>query len=86
MRGFRRVVDVFEVANDSNRTLVAGATGRTGASPCPKRAGTEIERRRSSAEAFRFAPEQAELLVPFRQGASGVSRYAIPARGTVTVP
>jgi hypothetical protein len=86
--GFRRVVDVFEVANDSNRTLVAGATGRTWRVALPEGArepgssGGDLP-----AEAFRFAAGMAELLVPFPPGARQVVlTYAIPARGTVTVP
>ncbi|HEX6315372.1 MAG TPA: hypothetical protein VFZ73_10960 [Gemmatimonadaceae bacterium] len=85
--GTRRVVDVFEVANDSNLTLVAGAAGATwrvalppGASD-PGSSGGDLP-----PDAFRFAEGVAELLVPFPPGSRQVVlTYAIPAR-TATIP
>ena len=86
--GLRRVVDVYEVANDSNRTLVAGATGRTWRVTLPAGArepgsgGGDLP-----PEAFRFAEGQADLLVPFAPGARQVVlTYAIPSGSTVTMP
>ena len=86
--GVRRVVDVFEVANDSNRTLVAGASGATWRVTLPREArdhgssGGDLP-----PEAFRFAGGNAELLVAFPPGARQVVlTYAIPAGGSVDVP
>lgn len=83
--GLRRVVDVFEVANDSNRTLVAGGAGRTWHVALP--AGAQDPGSNGGdlpPEAFRFAAGNAELLVPFPPGARQVVlTYAIPARGSV---
>ena len=85
--GVRRVVDVFEVANDSNRTLVAGRTGTwrmtlpAGAREAASGGGD------LPPEAFRFNGESAELMVPFPPGTRQVVlTYAIPARGKVSVP
>jgi len=86
--GLRRVVDVFEVANDSNRTLVAGAAGRTWrvtlpeGSRDPGSSGGDLP-----PEAFRFVDGNAELVVPFPPGGRQlVLTYAIPARESVTIP
>lgn len=86
--GFRRVVDVFEVANDSNHTLIAGQRGPTWRVALPREArdfsssGGDLP-----PEAFRFALGDAELLVPFPPGSRQlVLTYAIPARGSIDVP
>lgn len=86
--GLRRVVDVFEVANDSSRTLVASPGGVTWRVPLPPDAtepgsgGGDLP-----PDAFRFAGGNAELLVPFPPGARQlVLTYAIPARETVSLP
>ncbi len=86
--GVRRVVDVYEVANDSNRTLVAGATGSTWRVKLPDGArepsstGGDLP-----AEAFRFTEGQADLLVPFPPGERQVVlTYGIPAGSPVTLP
>jgi hypothetical protein len=86
--GLRRVVDVFEVANDSNRTLVAGASGRTWRVSLPEDArepgssGGDLP-----PDAFRFQDGRAELVVPFPPGARQVVlTYAIPAGSSVAVP
>ncbi len=85
--GVRRVVDVFEVANDSNRTLVPGQSG-TWRMALPREArdptssGGDLP-----AEAFRFSGGTAELLVPFPPGARQiVLTYAIPSSGSISVP
>jgi len=79
--GVRRVVDVYEVANDSNRTLVAGAVSPTWSVRLPEGArepgsgGGDLP-----PEAFRFTDGRAELLVPFPPGSRQlVLTYAIPA-------
>lgn len=86
--GLRRVVDVVEVANDSARTLVAGATGRTWRLALPEEAtqpgssGGDLP-----PEAFRFEGANADLVVPFPPGSRQlVLTYAIPARRTVSIP
>jgi hypothetical protein len=80
--GLRRVVDVLEVANDSNMTLVVGGAGRTWRMALPPDArepgssGGDLP-----AEAFRFADGNADLLVPVPPGARQiVLTYAIPGR------
>ena len=85
--GLRRVVDVMEVANDSSRTLVAGAVGRTWRLVLPPDArepgstGGDLP-----AEAFRFDGGNADLLVPFPPGTRQlVLTYALPAR-SVSIP
>ena len=86
--GFRRVVDVFEVANDSNRTLIAGPGGMTWRVALP----AEAREPGSSGgdlppDAFRFSAGSAELVVPFPPGSRQlVLTYAIPARGAVAIP
>ena len=86
--GMRRVVDVFEVANDSNRTLVAGAAGYTwrvrlpDAAREPGAGGGDLP-----PEAFRFTDGNGDLLVPFPPGSRQlVMQYAIPAGSRVTMP
>jgi hypothetical protein len=86
--GVRRVVDVFEVANDSNRTLVTGAAGMTWRVTLPREArdpgsaGGDLP-----PEALRFAAGTADLLVPVPPGSRQVVlTYAIPARGSVDIP
>jgi hypothetical protein len=86
--GLRRVVDVFEVANDSSRTLIAGAGGMTWRMPLPEKAsdpgssGGDLP-----PEAFRFTAGRAELVVPFPPGSRQVVlTYAIPSRGAVSIP
>ena len=86
--GVRRVVDVFEVANDSNQTLVAGATGRTWSVTLPSNArdisssGGDLP-----PEAFRVGDGKAELVVPFPPGMRQiVLTYAIPVERAVTIP
>ena len=85
--GVRRVVDVYEVANDSNRTLVAGA-GPTWRVKLPEGArepgstGGDLP-----PEAFRFSDGNADLLVPVPPGARQVVlTYAIPAGSRVAMP
>jgi hypothetical protein len=85
--GVHRVVDVYEVANDSNRTLVAGA-GPTWRVKLPEGArepgstGGDLP-----PEAFRFSDGNADLLVPFPPGARQlVLTYAIPAGSRVAMP
>jgi hypothetical protein len=86
--GSRRVVDVFEVANDSNRTRVPGADGATWRVALP----AEAREPGSSGgdlppDAFRFAAGSAELLVPVPPGSRQVVlTYAIPVRGSVSIP
>ena len=82
------MVDVFEVANDSNRTLVAGATGHTwrvrlpDAAREPNGGGGDLP-----PEAFRFADGNAELVVPFPPGSRQlVMQYAVPAGSRVDIP
>jgi hypothetical protein len=86
--GLRRVVDVFEVANDSNRTLIAGPGGGTwrvrlpDAARDPSAGGGDLP-----AEAFRFGEGNADLQVPFPPGSRQlVLQYAIPANARVTIP
>ena len=86
--GLRRVVDVLEVANDSTRTLVAGATGRTWRLALPEDAtqpgssGGDLP-----PEAFRFEGANADLVVPFPPGSRQlVITYAIPARTMRLIP
>ena len=86
--GVRRVVDVFEVANDSNRTLIAGASGATWRVALPRKArdfgssGGDLP-----PDAFRFSLADAELLVPFPPGSRQlVLTYAIPATGSIDIP
>jgi hypothetical protein len=87
--GIRRVVDVFEVANDSARTLVSGSAGPAtwrvrlpeGVSD-PSSSGGDMP-----PDAFRFAGGNAELVVPFPPGARQlVLTYAMPAGASLTVP
>jgi hypothetical protein len=85
--GKRRVVDVFEVANDSSLTLVSGAAGATWRVALPPEAtdpgssGGDLP-----PDAFRFGSGVAELLVPFPPGSRQVVlTYAIPAR-SATIP
>ena len=86
--GVRRVVDVLEIANDSNRTLVAGASGATWRLALPRDArdpgssGGDLP-----PEAFRFAGGAAELVVPIQPGSRQVVlTYAIPDRGSTSIP
>lgn len=86
--GMRRVVDVFEVANDSSRTLIAGDSGRTWRVALPPDArepgssGGDLP-----PDAFRFTAGHAELVVPFPPGSRQVVlTYAIPAREAVSIP
>lgn len=86
--GLRRVVDVFEVANDSDRTLVAGASGRTWHVALPEGArepgssGGDLP-----PDAFRFQEGRADLLIPFPPGSRQVVlTYAIPAGSSVAIP
>jgi hypothetical protein len=86
--GVRRVVDVLEIANDSNRTLVVGASGATWRLALPRDArepgssGGDLP-----PEAFRFAEGAAELVVPIQPGSRQVVlTYAIPARGSTSIP
>lgn len=86
--GVRRVVDVFEVANDSSRTLIAGNGGSTWRMTLPVEArdpgssGGDLP-----PEAFRFSAGVAELLVPFPPGSRQVVlTYAIPSRDAVSIP
>jgi hypothetical protein len=79
---------VFEVANDSNRTLVAGTEGLTWRVSLPpdahepSTAGGDLP-----PEAFRFAGGNAELLIPFPPGSRQlVLTYGIPAQRNVTIP
>ena len=85
--GVRRVVDVFDVANDSNRTLVAGTSG-TWRMALPREASNPASNGGDlPPEAFRFSGGTAELLVPFPPGARQVVlTYAIPASGSISVP
>jgi hypothetical protein len=83
--GVRRVVDVYEVSNDSSRTLVTGASGPTWhvtlppAARDPGSSGGDLP-----PEAFRFVNGRAELLVPFPPGARQVVlTYAIPVESSV---
>lgn len=85
--GVRRVVDVFEVVNDSSRTLVGRDGGATWRADLPEGA-----RNGSSSggdmppEAFRFAERSAELIVPFPPGPRQlVLTYEIPANGATAV-
>jgi len=87
--GMRRVVDVFEVANDSTRTIVVGpgsdATWRV-------RIPDGVQDPRSSGgdlppDAFRFIGNVASIDVPFPPGARQVVlTYGVPRGGTVSVP
>lgn len=87
--GLRRVVDVFEVANDSSRTLVGGPGGSATwrvllpegiRDPGP--GGGDMP-----PDAFRFAAGNAELVVPFPPGARQlVLTYAVPAGARLEVP
>jgi hypothetical protein len=86
--GVRRVVDVLEIANDSNHTLVVGAGGVTWRLALPRDArdpgssGGDLP-----PEAFRFADGAAELVVPIQPGSRQVVlTYAIPARGSISIP
>jgi hypothetical protein len=86
--GVRRVVDVLEIANDSNRTLIAGAAGATWRLALsrdardPGSSGGDLP-----PEAFRFAGGAAELVVPIQPGSRQVVlTYAIPARGSISIP
>ena len=76
------------MANDSNRTLVAGANGYTWRVRLPDAArdaaagGGDLP-----AEAFRFNDGNADLLVPFPPGSRQlVMQYAIPAGSRVRLP
>jgi hypothetical protein len=67
--GTRRVVDVFEIANDSVVTKVAGAGGATWSTPLPAGArGAVVGRGDVSAEAVRFAGDTARVIAPFAPG------------------
>jgi hypothetical protein len=86
--GLRRVVDVFEVANDSSRTLVVGDGGGTwqarlpAAARDPESSGGDLP-----AEALRFEGGIASLQAPFPPGSRQVVlTYGIPRDGTVEVP
>jgi hypothetical protein len=87
--GLRRVVDVFEVANDSTRTLVVGGGGGgtwevrlPPAAQSPETSGGDVP-----AEALRFSDGVARLEAPFPPGARQlVLSYGIPADGSVEVP
>jgi hypothetical protein len=86
--GQRRVVDVFEIANDSNRTLIAGAGGATWRLALPRDArdpgssGGDLP-----PDAFRFVDGAAEMLVPMQPGSRQVVlTYAIPAGGSTSIP
>jgi hypothetical protein len=85
--GLRQVVDVYEVANDSNRTLVAGSSGATwrvalpDEATNPSSAGTDLP-----GDSFRFLDGRAELLVPFPPGARQlVLTYSIPVESSVPI-
>jgi hypothetical protein len=86
--GIRRVVDVFEVSNDSNRTLVASGSGATWRVRIPDGV------REASAgggdmppDAIRFTSDHAELLVPFPPGSRQiVLTYSLPIGTAMTVP
>lgn len=85
--GVRRVVDVYEVSNDSTRTLVTGASGAAWRIALPAGArdpgasGGDIP-----GEGFRFVNGQAELLVPFPPGTRQVVlTYAIPVESSVSM-
>jgi hypothetical protein len=86
--GVRRVVDVFEVANDSNRTLIAGAAGMTWRVALPREARNPASNGGDlPPEAFRFTGGNAELTVPFPPGARQVVlTYAIPAGVPIDIP
>jgi len=87
--GMRRVVDVFELANDSTRTIVVGpgsdATWRV-------RIPDGVQDPRSSGgdlppDAFRFIGNEASIDVPFQPGVRQVVlTYGVPRGGTVSVP
>jgi hypothetical protein len=87
--GLRQVVDVFEVANDSSRTLVSGPTG-SGTWEVrlpPSAVGPQSSGGDLPPEALRFADGVASLQAPFPPGARQVVlSYGIPPEGTVEVP
>ncbi|HEX9565783.1 MAG TPA: hypothetical protein VF981_17520 [Gemmatimonadaceae bacterium] len=87
--GVRRVVDVFEVANDSSRTLVVGSgTDATWRARMPD----GVRDPRSSRgdlppDAIRFSGGSASLAVPFPPGSRQiVLTYGVPAGAPVTIP
>ena len=66
--GTRRVVDVFEIANDTGVTRVAGA-GATWSTLLPRGArGAAVGRGDVSAEAVRFSGDTAHVIAPFAPG------------------
>lgn len=85
----RRVVDVFEVSNDSALTLVGGNAGSAtwrvrlpAGARDPSSSGGDMP-----PEAFRFRDGVAELTVPFPPGSRQlVLTYAMPARGGLSIP
>ncbi len=87
--GVRRVVDVYEVANDSSRTLVAGAGGTATWSVRlpegvldPGSSGGDMP-----PDAFRFPDGAAEMIVPVPPGARQlVLTYGMPAGARLEVP
>jgi hypothetical protein len=87
--GLRRVVDVFEVANDSGRTLVGGPGGSATWSVRlpegirdPGASGGDMP-----PDAFRFTGGNAELVVPFPPGARQlVLTYGMPPGARLEVP
>jgi hypothetical protein len=79
------VVDVYEVSNDSNRTLVSGPSGATwqvslpGEATNPSSTGGDLP-----GESFRFVNGRAELQVPFPPGSRQlVLTYSIPVESSV---
>jgi hypothetical protein len=87
--GLRRVVDVFEVANDSTVTRVIGAgsdaTWRAripAGAVDPTSSGGDLP-----PDAVQFSGQVASLLVPFPPGSRQiVLTYGVPATGSVEVP
>lgn len=83
--GLRQVVDVYEVSNDSSRTLVTGASGATWRVTLPDDA-TNVSSTGGDlpGDSFRFADGRAELMVPFPPGSRQlVLTYSIPVESSV---
>jgi hypothetical protein len=85
--GVRQVVDVYEVSNDSNRTLVSGPSGATwqvslpGEATNPSSTGGDLP-----GDSFRFVNGRAELQVPFPPGSRQlVLTYSIPVESSVPI-
>ena len=85
--GLRQVVDVYEVSNDSSKTLVTGSSGGTWRVTLPDEAsnpsstGGELPD-----DSFRFANGRAELMVPFPPGSRQlVLTYSIPVESSVPI-